>query len=94
MHTTPEQRVPQLKLQTHGTRLVKNAAGDIAEVARLAYDKHFQSVTTMRQAFEDIPLTSCDMVARTTKRVVRALRGYAGRRRMAGWWIYRTRKTS
>ena len=94
MNTTPEQRTPRVRLQTHGTKLVKDAAGDIVKVARLAYDKHFQSITTMRQAFEDIPLTSCDMAARTTKRVVRALRGYAGRRRMAGWWIYRTRNTS
>ncbi len=72
---------------------MKDVAGDIVEVARLAYDKHFQSITTMRQAFEDIPLDSVNMASRTAKRIVRALRGYAGRRRMAGWWIHRRRKS-
>ena len=91
MKTTPEQRLPSLRLQTHGTKLIK-VGEDVVEVARIAYDKHFQSITTMRQAFEDIPLTGCDMAARTTKRIVRALRGFAGKRRMAGWWIYRSRK--
>lgn len=43
----------------------------------------------MRQAFEDIPLASCDLSTRTAKRILRGLRGFAGKRRMAGWWIYR-----
>ncbi len=92
MKTTPEQRTPRIKLQTHGVKLVKDAAGEIVEVERFAYDKHFHSITAMRQAFEDIPLAGCDMAARTTKRIVRGLRGFAGKRRMAGWWIYRNQR--
>ncbi len=87
MKTTPEQRLPSVRLQTHGTKLIE-VGEDVVAVARIAYDKHYQSITTMRQAFEDIPLAGCD------KRIVRALRGFAGRRRMAGWWIYRTRRLS
>ena len=93
MQTTPEQRIPQIKLQTHGTQLVKRADGEVVEVARPAYETTFTAVPTMRLAFIVMRVDGVDLSTMVARRIVRGLQRGIGTSRTSGWWIHRKVKT-
>jgi hypothetical protein len=84
-------RLPTIRLQTHGFDIVTTEGGEEVRVPRVRYIKQSEATTVMRRAFEAAGHPRC---RRSNAGVARGpgwwvYRSNAGGARGPGWWVYR-----